>query len=287
MSNGHQGMRLPLVLIGAALWGLDRLMRRATTRQGNRTSGGQTDGGKDQHNANPPAVNGMEENRGKNTCAVCRYQEKQPKPLFRRTGFWIAAFALCQFLTTAVYTVFTYRLWVTTNASVQEAVASNIIAREGNEAQARAWIVPSVDLTATCPSADRPIIIEGSLVNSGNRPAVDAITQTMTWIAVGTPGYLPFPFPIDPVYPPIGMRVQSAVLAAPNAKLFDRIERPLTGGEANALNGRQATLFVYGKATYEDGYGIERHTVFCFYWYPERDCSVYSFRMCDSYNGAD
>lgn len=57
----------------------------------------------------------------------------------------------------------------------------------------------------------------------------------------------------------------------------------LTGEQVAALNSGSSRLYVYGKATYRDVFGEERHTMFCTWW----DVARTGLDACATCNDAD
>ena len=157
------------------------------------------------------------------------------------------------------------------------------------EASARAWVVSGDKMSNTCPQAGEKMAIHYFTVNSGARPAVGVSSQTSARVVAADPSYV---FPESPPYDDpklIALFQQPSIsVIGPRQKMYDTVytHEPLTADQLRGLVAPrpQYTLFVYGKITYEDGFGKKRYTHWCRRWQPEGSCGVSRFVWCGTYN---
>ncbi len=185
-------------------------------------------------------------------------------------------------------------LRLTANALKQARVSndlvakSNEIARRGNEASSRAWVVHGRDFTPICLAAGKPIEVAYTLVNTGNRPATEVFKHSMIRVLSAAGDNYRFNPPDKVPYPSFGKRVPSLSVAGPGQRINDTlIAKP--GPSRDLVEGILAerdTVYLWGKVTYQDGYGVDRLSTWCFRWKPKSRCEG-TFITCDQYNYAD
>ena len=142
----------------------------------------------------------------------------------------------------------------------------------------RAWVGPvSVDRIAVKP--DSPFEVGVTIKNAGRTPALHVQSDmVLRDHIVGNPMQFVYPSSVNPT--------RSIDTLQPNMEInlvANTHGVALTKSQIDAFSQGTHIFYAYGRITYRDIFGIERHTTFCIY--VER--ALNGLESCDEYNETD
>ncbi len=145
-------------------------------------------------------------------------------------------------------------------ANAKSANESLGVYKDANIRQMRAYLTVGLGAVIKQDTATNyRFEVRMTLQNVGNTPAYKVVSNVRADV-------LPFPLPQDFQPPPIVDTGSGTNVVGPhqNFVLTGIVDRMYSDDEINEIqNGSTKRLYIYGKITYEDAFGISRQTNFC------------------------